>query len=214
MLYFSTAGRRIVSHLSGLGIEPDLDDAYQIQLAATRFFPNHIIGVMDKVLAGKASRLTRAQEQGWEYFNKPVWSMLTKRDNAHRPISVTPTQDNALAVFRHVQTSLLVRDMDDEEAAMLIYKIPINVPNLVVLRDAIAICLDRDVRSVRYLNGVLLRRAQEKSGIVRRLRVFNEPWGPPEGFEPLGAAERARLKYEWEQDSEKNIEIMRKLKSL
>lgn len=213
-LYWSTGGRRIATYLEGIGIEPTLEDGYRIEVAVSRFYPNHIIGVMDKVLAGKVSRLTRAQESGWDYFDKPVWSMLTGRKGANRPEQMKTIEAKALPVYKHAQRGLLIRDMDEEEAKLLLEEVPPLVPELPVLLDAIRICADRNARSVRYLHGVLKRRKQEKVGITRKQRVTNEPWEPPEDYEPIGAAQRAQLEYEWKKDSQKNIEIMRKLRDM
>lgn len=215
-LYWSTSGRKIASHLAGMGVELNLEDAYRIELAVRRFYPNHIIGVIDQVLSGKASRLGRAQEQGWDYFHKPVYSMLSGRKGAIRDDAPEklPTEPNTLAVFKYVQRGLLIRDMDEGEAMMLLYMVPPLVPKMSVLADAIRVCADRDARNVRYLHGVLNRRKQEKVGITRKQRVTGEPWEPPADYQPLSKVERAQLEHEWEKDSAKNIAIMKKLRSM
>lgn len=214
MIYHSSSGRKVATFLQSVGIEPSLDDAYRIELAAFRFWPNHIIGVCEQVLKGSAAKLQRAQDQGWEYFDKPVWQILSKRGPAQRPglVSPAPEKASALPCFKHVQTSLLIRDMDDKEVEMLFFSIPKLVPKREVLMQAIRSCIDRDVRNVHYLHGVLKRRKQEKEGATAKLRVGNEPWEPAADYEPLGPAERARLEVEWKRDADKTIAIMRNLR--
>ena len=184
MIYMSRDARRITDHLTSYGIDSDLKDRFDIEVACSQFLPNHIMGVVDQILKGKKSidKLTRAQDRRWDYFNKPVYDILTRRHSAWQNIqleldSIIPFAMDAYSI---VTATLLPHDINRVETNLLIYEIP-PLGNRDDILGAVRICKDRGARSVAYLHAILSRqRAKKLAEIEERKKSEIPVWKPGE----------------------------------
>lgn len=213
-LRLSTDGRHVVEWLEERGIPVSVEDGMYIEHAVSHFYPNHVISVLEHILSrGRvADRLMKAQDQGWDYFRKPVWSMLPKRKHARRGGDIRELPEGADFVWRLVQGFVLT-DLNRAEADAVLYEIPDLIRGKRDILDGIRVSRDRDVRTIPYLHGVLRRKQQERTGRARECRDSEDPWEPPEDWEPLDAGERAELEIDWRQ-SNQDIDIMRGLRDV
>jgi hypothetical protein len=197
MTYLSGDARKIQVWLQDRGIA--LEEPVSLEYTCSVFFPNHIIGVCDHVLSKGdiMGKLERAQDQGWSYFEKPIWSILEGRETAHRRKRPWPKlPPRADAAWRVVQARLLLSDMSRDDADLLLFAIP-EMADKLALSEAIRVCRERDIRTVAYLHGILRRRQQERQGKQRERRESGgDPWTPP-AIDPIEIADAARFEYEW-----------------
>lgn len=192
--YFSKDARTVVNHLANIGVEVESkEDGYALEWACVQFFPNHIMGVIDKIMKGGrvAEKLAKAQDQGWGYFNKPVHSMLGGRTAAWKDADL-PEEFNpewGLKVYGMVTSGMLLSDMTNDEAKLLIVTIPTLTTDPNEIIGAVRVCKQRQSRSVYYLNGILSRTDQQKKGRIKEVKreaeEMNKPFQPPEDFQPL-----------------------------
>jgi len=188
MVHSKDAGR-VLDKLNSLGIPLPIQDVWMLEIAASVFFPNHIVGVVDHVLSGKRKldKIARAQEQGWSYFHKPVFSLLTSRTSAHRPsadehIGQNPTDWHRKA-FTIVATTLVSGEVGREEMDVLLWEIPLLVSEQRDLVLAIGACKDQGKHSIYYLRGVLKREKSEREARTRdtmSARSRSGGWKTPE----------------------------------
>lgn len=219
-MYVSNDARRVLASLQSFGIEVPESQLIWLELVCSYFFPNHIVKTVEKVKPKSKTSILKAIEEGWDYFDKPCYNLLTKRDGARRPNTPSivhdgPTPSQQLW-WERCQRSLLVRDMDRGEADCILWELPELDPDSERFREAVRVCKERDTRSPRYLVGILNRANQEKAGKARerdrKRAVEPQPWEPPEGYQPIPAAERARLEVEWANEGKSNTEIMKLLR--
>lgn len=165
MIYVSKDARRVISHLGQLGIVLELgqNGIFDVEVACSQFFPNHIIGVIDQVLRGNdpLTKIERAQEQKWDYFSKPVSNMLRGRTAAWQepqvPIEESWNESWARRVYSIISTAFLVHDINRAEANTIMFDIPPITTDRDALVAAIHAAKDRRVRSVPYLKAILER---------------------------------------------------------
>lgn len=224
-MYVSADVRRVLAWLADREIGVNESQLIWLELTCSFFFPNHIQTVINQILSGgnEDAKLAKARKLGWEYFNKPCYDLLCKRIEARRHKSVggvtagpglygpTPTQ---LTWWTRCQQRLLVRDMDRGEADIILFELSSLDPELLNFREAVRVCKERDIRSPRYLMGILNREIQEKQGKATerdREQETEQPWEPPSGYRLISTVERARLQILWE-EHEENIEIMKMLR--
>ena len=174
MRFMSRDARKVVDRMESLGIEIEGTQYFQVEVACSMFFPNHIMTVIDKVLSGKnaSTKLFKAQDDGWYYFANPVTSMLKGRTTAWQPQApgeedmVGWVPEHAAAAYEIVCVTMLPHDMNRTEANQLLYDCP-----LLAGRDgfieAIKICKDRNARSIPYLHGILERKAAQVMAYIR-----------------------------------------------
>lgn len=199
MIYASKDARKVLDHLEGLGIDVPLggeERRFALEVACSLFYPNHIISVIASVLNGKSAwqKLNRAQRDGWRYFNKPVYDFLRKRQPAQRsdvPDLEIEHEGWASRVWDVTVTTLLIHDINRQEANTLLYEIPRLVPDRHALLDAIGICKNNQAWSIPYLHGILVREdaKREAQRIERNKLTENEGWEPdtepPDDLDPL-----------------------------
>ena len=222
MRYMSRAARKVVDYLNALGIiieEPIV--FYQIDVACSMWFPNHIIQVITKCLSGgdRAKKLFKAQELGWYYFAGPITKMLSKREEAKQPtnpqdyIDESYSPEHSAAVYGTVTTSLLAHDMNNVELNQLLYDVPPLVMGFKdggreTVLDAIRICKERKARTIPYLHGILERRGSEiKARIKDRDEDQASVWKPNDDQNTIDSTDAAA---DWESKSK----IIESLKSL
>lgn len=192
MTFMSKEARTVSDHLDALGIEVDLGHGlWDLEVVCSQFFPNHIIGVIDKVLKGKDVRKTlikleKAQEIGWPYFDKPVRDFLTRRRSAHYDSSpslslLTDWSDWSRKCYSIVTSTYLVHDMNRDEANDLVFKIPRFAPNRQALMDGVLAAKRQRVRSVSYLRGIVSRDHAQRQARAkeRKDEEATTPFEPP-----------------------------------
>lgn len=204
MIWLSYDGRRIYDRLRALGIELGAQDCFDLERAALDFFPNHIIGVIDACFTtgDRIGKLSRAQERGWGYFEKPVRQLLSKRESACRDAGEVPIAE-AATVWQLAQARLLVRDMDYAEALILFSTIPVALRTHQItiddIRQGIAICRDRDARTPYFLRGIVRKLIGHRMGMSRERQLEHAGqlhlWLPD--TEPLTPAEIVAVEEEW-----------------
>lgn len=173
--YMSKDARKVVNHLGRFGIEIDIgEEIFQIDVACSMYFPNHIISVIDQVLGGKnkVKKLFKAQEDGWYYFAAPIVSMLKGRTTAWQP--ACPDEDDlfgwspeqAAAAYILVCSSMIPHDMNRTEANQLLYDCP-RLGGRDEFIEAIHICKERNARSIPYLHGILERKSAQIQAFIK-----------------------------------------------
>lgn len=219
--YVSRDSRRILNHLEEYDISiSDPKHLLDVEICLSRFYPNHVIGVIDKCLSGKnlLKKLGRAQQRSWNYFKKPVRDLLSSRKPAHR--KNPPNQEKLLSegwvskVYSIVTSSLLINDMSREEADKLIYEVPHYARDRMDLVHAITPCKEHGSRNVHYLLGVLRNEREREEGRTKELlkrRSKGEPWEPDEESR-LSEEEVKDFERRWNIDSQENINIEQSLR--
>lgn len=198
--------RSVVNFLHQRGI--DKIDPYEVELQILKYYPNHIISVIEQVTPSPQS-CDRANDAGWSYFAKPVGSFLSARPVANRlPLQFPDPIPDSVWVYNMVRISLLLADIAQAELQILLCDIPVIIRGSnESLGGAIRTCKARSARNVYYLRGVLTREASTIAGRVRELtQATNEAemaaWAPPAGYEPLDSSERAIVALDWEAQQE------------
>lgn len=191
-MYVSYDARKVMDALKEKGVT--ITDRLNLELQVGLYWPNHIIGVCEKLLKTDAA-VAKANAGGWfGYFNTPVINLLSKRIPAHRTNQITAANCSD-AVYKSVTGGLLVADFTMDELKLLLVDIPAMVQNdRLALTSAISACKDRGSRSVFYLHGVLKRGHATKAG-MRKQRDEDmsavKPWEPAADFEPLDVVDIA-----------------------
>lgn len=199
-MYMSADTRKIYNVLRQYGIE--YNDVYEIELASACFYPNHIIGVIEKVLGHDVLKIQKAAEQGWNYLAKPIYSLLTKRDAANRPNQYEIHED-AKGTYSLVTKSLLLADFSATELQILLADIPsITQGSLNDISEGIARAKASGIRNIFYLRGILAREIDTRAGKTREAtqeldQAEARAWEPPAGFVQMDASERASLSLDW-----------------
>lgn len=188
MIYCSKEARKVLDFLDQYGIDVPLGEKqrFDLEVCCSLFYPNHIIGVVQKVLKGgnALAKLNRAQSDGWKYFAAPVRSMLKGRHSAHHQNQPDPDDiENrawAAKVYSIVITTLVYHDINRSEANSLIWEVPPLVGNRNALLEAIQVCRSQDARSIPYLRGVLIREdaKREARKYERRRLASGDLWEP------------------------------------
>ena len=225
MKYCSYDARQVVDHLKKHGYEVAEQDYIEIEQAVGKFWPNHIMGVIDGVLKPTSKQTTeqkidRAKTLGWAYFHKPVFSMLTPRGGAHRTESIDfATDEWTKTVYNIVTTGFVVADFTVKELALLVVEIPalLSTGESHELSYAIT-AAKRGSRNIFYLNGVIRRETQTKKGkaIERQEQIETDAekgWSAPEDFELMDVTERLTLASDW-QKKQNDILISKGLNSV
>lgn len=200
--------RRIHDHLKGYGLQ-STDDLMAAEMACLNFFPNHIRGVLDRVLSTDTA-LDRLAGQGWSYVNKPIYDLLTSRAAARRRPELAITSLAGLD-YDLIRVRLLETDMNAEETALLFLDIPGLVRSRSQLNEAIQICRDRRSRTVYYLAGVLRKGTQRLASRTAELlenRTEVLPWTPPQDFLPAADDTIVRLGLRWD-EYQRDIHLLR-----
>lgn len=210
--YVSSDARQVIERLATIGVQVEGDDLFDLEHCCATWYTTHIIGVIDSVLKGgnQVAKVLKAQDQGWQYFAKPVKSMLKGRHPAWREEGNRVHADHAPKIYRAVTRTLLLADMNRTEADLLIFDIP-HMVDVAGLSSAVQACKSQNKRTVYYLNGVIKREVQTAAGRRREIeqdRSMNSPWEPPEDFEPAGI-DAAAL---WA-DRLNNIKIQKELRN-
>jgi len=202
--YASKDARKVIDHLEGLGVDISSSDHYHIEYACSSFYPNHIVGVIQKILSGKGrlAKLEKAQDQGWAYFNQPVFSMLLTRSSARRKGGdIRPPDEHSKMVFRMVVSRLLSSDIGTDEMRLVLVDLPNAVSDRVDLAQAIKGAREQGKHSVHYLAAILKRKAGERAGMLRdtmEARGGTKPWVPDVGKRQITDEEMAEMEQEWE----------------
>lgn len=213
-----------MERLRAHGVElADVGDRLCLEIDLLRFYPNHIEGVIEQVLKGGnvAAKVDRANAQGWGYFALPVESLLRAREGAIRSDAISPEHVVALlggnrSGLRRTYTmvcSMVSADMTHEEVRKLFVELWSLGPSEEALRAAIAVCKERDARTVYYLYGVLSKetqRAETRRSELLRDRSEQEVWRPGPGFVGLTAEEIEEARRRWV-EREVDIDLMREL---
>lgn len=197
----STDARRIYNLLRQRGLEYE---PYEIELSLAKFYPNHIISVIEQVMPCDQEALERAKTKGYSYFSRPIDQILSKRTQAHRTERIGPTEHSKW-VYLCVRSNLLLADFSSAELQILLAEIPTLIRGEVEnLNRAIGACKSGNVRNIFYLRSVLAREHSTIEGRTREATQANEAaearaWSPPEGYESPDSSERAVLRLEWEE---------------
>ena len=175
MRYMGRGTRNVVKMLKDMGIPLETNEEfYQVEVACTYYYPNHIIGVIQKIM-GKGDviqKFFKAQDHGWAYFAKPIDDMLGSRDNARNPHYQGPVSDTEFNIKHHVEIynmvccHLLAHDINIREVNMLLWAVPLYCDDETLL-EAIHICKDRGIRNIPYLYGILERRDADLRARIR-----------------------------------------------
>ncbi len=205
-LFISKDARRVTAELEGFGVHLTEDDLINVDYVTAAFHVNHIIKTIRSVMTGpgnKIVRLLKAQDEGWDYFLKPIWSMLPVRQSACRvwPFVKPPVVNESL--YKRVSKSLLVGDMNREEANILMFNLPALNPTSEQVSDAIKICKQNDTRTVYYLRGILEREYNKARAKVQEteheLASNNQPWSPPLDYTPIPPEQLELFRKQWDQ---------------
>lgn len=173
MIHSTRDARKVLDVLSEYGVDVPLgrDQRFDLEVACSLFFPNHIIGVVRRVLDGgnAFAKLNRAQQHGWRYFSKPVRDQLKGRvsaQHAQSPDAEIKNEAWANTIYGIVMTAMVGHDINRREGNILIYEVPALVNDRQDLLAAIQICKNQDARSIPYLQGVLVR--EEAKRVARK----------------------------------------------
>lgn len=217
-VYCSTDARKVIEHVRAktgnrFGLLP-----YDVELAVHQFYPNHIIGVIDKVLKTDEESLQRAMKGGWNYLLKPINSMLGPRSAAHResyePLQLGPRHQG---IVRTIQGDLCLADYNMTEQKLLLKDIPEMAEAMGLdIEWSIKACRNQGKRSIYYLHGVIKREFQTREGRLHEIQQAAQAdgaraWTPPEDFEPLDLGERLEFQLDW-QSRKEDINFNKKLR--
>lgn len=191
----SADARKVVQTLEKYGVEAD---AFDVELVVNDFYPNHITGVIDATMKrANGKSLLKAQEQGWDYFRKPVYSLLNARPAAKRTDSIGVNDGDTRRIYRLVTTGYCVADFNSAEAKLLL-----GLRDFGATVAGIQAAKRMGQRSIYYLNGIIQRETATAAGKLREIQASNaeaeaRAWEPPEGYEKLDARELASVELDW-----------------
>jgi hypothetical protein len=193
----SADARKVVQTLEKYGVE--VEDTFDVELAVNDFYPNHITGVIDSIMKkANGKSLMRAQDQGWDYFRKPVYSLLTSRPAAKRPDSVGVNDDgDTRRIYALIASGYCLADFNQTEARLVF-----GLTNYERVLSGIGAAKRQGQRSIYYLNGIVQREAATAAGKLREAQAQNseaeaKAWSPPQDYEKLDAGELAIVELDW-----------------
>jgi hypothetical protein len=215
MTYCSSETRKVLDVLDEYGLTVDRDDMLRVEQAVGRFWNTHVQKVIRDVM--KHAKMERIEEVGvWEYFQKPVLSMLTPRGAAARTDSIDfeLTYHNR-NVYNLVTSSLLLADFNMSELKLLTVDIPPMVSEMADLTRAIEACKRQSVRSIYYLHGVIQREYQTRQGRIKEIQkqtaeAADQGWKIPDSYDRMDITERRSLADDWK-DRLNSIQIAKAL---
>jgi hypothetical protein len=195
----STEARKVDTRLNDLGIETA--EPFDIELDVNSFYPNHIIGVIDGVVKrASGASYTKAVDQGYAYFSKPVRSQLTKRSGALRGDSLSiDDPEGVRRIFRLLSCSYCVADFNRAEFALIV---GLATTSTDVIISAMQAAKRQGNRSIYYLNGIVAREVATAAGKLRESQAVNaeataRAWEPPTDYERMDASDIARARLDW-----------------
>lgn len=202
--YCSTDARKVYEHLVAKTNNRYYALPYDIELAVYQFYPNHINGVIDKIIT--PDTLEKAMKADvWKYVLKPINSMLKARSAAHResyePLVLGPRHQS---IVRTIQGDLCLSDYNMTEQKLLLKDIPEMVEAMGLdVEWSIKACRNQGKRSIYYLHGVIKREFQTREGRLHEIQQAAQAdsaraWTPPEDFEPLDLGERLEFQIDWQ----------------
>jgi hypothetical protein len=215
MTYCSSETRKVLDVLDEYGLTVDRDDMLRVEQAVGRFWNTHIQKVIRDIM--KNAKVERIEALGvWEYFEKPIISMLTPRGAAARtdPIEFE-IDEHVEKVYNLVTSSLLLADFNMKELALLVGEIPSMAPDVITLANAITACKRQGVRSVYYLHGVVQREHQTTQGRIKEIQkqtaeAADQGWRIPDSYDKMDITERRSLADDWK-DRLNSIQIAKAL---
>lgn len=205
-MYCSFETRKVIECIEAYGLTVAESDYFSIEVAVGKFWNTHIQGVIEQVMRPTSSltaedKIERATERGWAYFDKPVWSMLTPRGQAHRNDVIDfEEEEHTVRIYNLIAKSFVLTDFNMRELGMLVLDIPSIVPDIATLSQHMA-AAKRTSRTIYYLHGVAKRHHGQQLGLLKELRqnaldhevpVFVPP-------EPLDFVEARVLADRWKQ---------------
>lgn len=180
-------------------------DVYALEGQLGRFYPNHIISVVDNLIK-KPDQVERANALGYSgYFSKPVNSMLGARKPAHRSVPYAAADVTINFPEWDSLSNWLVADYNQAEAAIIFDDFWSYSDEQI--KAGMRAAKDQGKRTIYYLNGVLKRDAADRAGRVAEIQRHEEEaaqqgWSPDE-FEKLDAGERAEVQIDWVEQQER-----------
>lgn len=201
--YCSSDARKVIEHLRAKTDSRYNPLPYDVELAVYQFYPNHINGVIDKIIT--PSTIEKAMKADvWKYVSKPIYSMLKARSAAHResyePIEFGPRHQG---IVRTIQGDLCLADYNMTEQKLLLKDIPEMAEAMGLdIEWSIKACRAQGKRSIYYLHGVIKREFQTREGRLHEIQQAAQAdsaraWTPPEDFEPLDLGERLEFQVDW-----------------
>jgi hypothetical protein len=201
--YCSYEARKVVDAIGEYG--PEIPDTHYISIEhhVGKWWTGHIIDVIKAIMArGDADKkLEKIEQQGYDYFVKPVVSILSPRSVALRPDQVVLERGWPISVYHMVTSGFARADFGIKELG-LIAEIATFISEPLQFTNAKNACGEN--RSIYYLHGVCRREYQTAQGRIREIQqthATNEArgWRPPENHEHLDVIERHLAVQDWQE---------------
>lgn len=214
--YCSYETRTVIEAIEAYGVTVNNDDYFEIEIDVGCFWQTHIVKIIEQVMNGGnvEAKLAKVEVMGWDYFRKPIRSMLTHRGAAHRTELISILSVYA-GFYNAITRGFLRADFNMKELAIICVDMPPMIRDLQDL--SLAMRASGENRSPYYLGGILKREHQTRRGKAREIQ-HNNTQGEDRGWQPppdpdLDIVDRMELALDW-QDRLNNAKIAQGLNEL